>query len=59
MIIIKIAIWGKIRTKISELIKEFENMLETWGNLEVFKGKDYVGLDEVTGISTIHCKCYI
>ena len=45
--------------RISELIKELENMLETWGDLEVVKGKDYVGSEEVTGITTIHGDCYI
>ncbi len=45
--------------KISELIKELEDMLEEWGDLEVVKGKNYVGSEEVTGISTIHGNCYI
>ena len=45
--------------KISELIKELEGMLEKWGDLEVVKGRDYVGSEEVTGITTIHGDCYI
>ncbi len=53
------SIWGGLCMKISELIKELEDMLETWGDLEVVKGKNYVGSEEVTGISTIHGDCYI
>ena len=45
--------------KISELINELEDMLEKWGDLEVVKGQNYVGSEEVTGISTIHGDCYI
>lgn len=45
--------------KISELIKKLEDMLEEWGDLEVVKGKNYVGSEEVTGITTIHGNCYI
>lgn len=45
--------------RISELIKELEDMLEEWGDLEVVKGRNYVGSEEVTGITTIHGDCYI
>ena len=45
--------------KVSELIKELEDMLNEWGDLEVVKGKDYVGSEEVTGVTTIHGNCYI
>lgn len=34
-------------------------MQENWGDLEVVKGKNYVGSEEVTGITTIHGNCYI
>ncbi len=45
--------------RISELINELEDMLERWGDLEVVKGRNYVGSEEVTGISTIHGNCFI
>lgn len=46
--------------KVSELIKELENILNNYGDLDVVKGKNYVGSEEVTGVAMIRGhQCYI
>ena len=39
--------------KVSELIKELEEVLNEYGDLDVVKGQDYVGSEEVTGVNII------
>ena len=39
--------------KVSELIKELEKVLNEYGDLDVVKGENYVGSEEVTGVNII------
>lgn len=46
--------------KVSELISELETILEEYGDLDCVKGQNYVGSEEVTGVSIIRGhQCYI
>ena len=46
--------------KVSELINELNKILNNYGDLDVVKGKNYVGSEEVTGVVIIRGhQCYI
>lgn len=56
------SVWKKewLKMKVSELISELENILKEYGDLDCVKGKDYVGSEEVTGVTIIRGhQCYI